>query len=91
MTDSLSSHLKHIIVDTLHLDDIKPEDIKDDAPLIGGELALDSIDALELVMKLEKEFGIKIRSSEESRQALSSVKSLTAFIRQRATPGRLPT
>jgi len=90
MADPLTFRLKNIIVETLHLEGIKPEDIKDDEPLMGSGLALDSIDALELVVKLEKEFGIKIGSSEESRQALSSVTGLAAFIRQRADQSRLP-
>jgi len=90
MADPLNTRLKHLIVDTLRLEDVKPEQINDEAPLIGSGLALDSIDAVELVVKLEKEFGIKIRSSEESRQALASVASLAAFIRQRADPSRIP-
>lgn len=84
MTDPLIQRLKCLIVDTLHLEDVRPDEIKDDEPLLGTGLALDSIDALELVVKIEKEFGIKISSSEESRKALASVSSLAAFIRERA-------
>jgi acyl carrier protein len=84
MTDPLITRLKLLIVDTLHLDGVTPDDIDENAPLIGSGLALDSIDALELVVKIEKEFGIKIGSSEESRQALASVASLADFIRVRA-------
>ncbi len=91
MADPLCTRLKHIIVQTLRLEDITPEQIKDDEPLIGSGLALDSIDALELVVQLEKEFGIKISSSEESKQALASVSSLAAFIRSRVEASRLPT
>jgi acyl carrier protein len=83
MTDPLISRLKTLIIDTLHLDGVTPTDIDETAPLIGSGLALDSIDALELVVKIEKEFGIKIGSSEESRNALSSVNSLAEFIRAR--------
>ncbi len=90
MADPLCTRLKHIIVQTLRLEDITPEQIKDDEPLIGAGLALDSIDALELVVQLEKEFGIKISSSEESKQALASVSSLAAFIRSRVEASRLP-
>jgi acyl carrier protein len=91
MPDPLLARLKQLIVDTLHLEDVAPADIPDDEPLVGGGLSLDSIDALELVVRLEKEYGIKISSSEEARSALSSVASLASFIRQRADPARIPT
>ena len=90
MADPLNTRLKHLIVETLRLEGIAPAQIEDDKPLMGSGLALDSIDALELLVKIEKEFGIKIGSSEESLQALASVASLAAFIRQRADPAKLP-
>ena len=80
-TDPLLVRLKRLIVSTLRLDDVDPDKIPDNEPLIGGGLNLDSIDALELVVSLEKEFGIKIASSEESRAALASVASLADYIR----------
>lgn len=90
MPDPLLSKLKILVVETLRLEDVTPADIPDDEPLIGGGLSLDSIDALELVVRLEKEFGIKIASSEESRSALASMRSLATYIRERADPARLP-
>jgi acyl carrier protein len=90
MSDPLLVHLKRLIVDTLKLEDVKPDDLPDNEPLMGAGLNLDSIDALELVVRLEKEFGIKISNSEESRQALASVASLAAYIRTHADPARLP-
>ena len=90
MPDPLLAKLKVLVVETLRLEDVTPAEIPDDEPLIGGGLSLDSIDALELVVRLEKEFGIKIASSEESRTALASIKTLAAFIRERADPSRLP-
>ena len=84
MADPLNARLKALIVETLKLTDVKPEEIPDDEPLFGSpRFGLDSIDALELVLKLEKEFGVKIGSSEESRKALGSVSTLAAFIRAR--------
>jgi acyl carrier protein len=90
MPDPLTARLKQLIVETLRLEDIAPADIPDDEPLVGGGLSLDSIDALELVVSLEREFGIKIASSEEARQALVSVAALTAYIRLHGDPSRLP-
>lgn len=82
MSDPLAARLKTLIVETLKLDDVRPEDIPDHEPLFGSpRFGLDSIDALELVVRLEKEFGVKITSSEESRKALASVEALAAFIR----------
>ena len=90
MADPLTARLKLLIVETLRLEDVAPADIPDSEPLIGGGLSLDSIDALELVVRLEKEFGIKIASSEEARSALVSVAGLAAYLRERADPTRLP-
>jgi acyl carrier protein len=90
MSDPLVSRLKSLIVETLKLDDVRPQDIPDDEPLFGSpRFGLDSIDALELVVQLEKEYGVKISSSEESRKALASVGALAAFIRA-AHPGAKP-
>lgn len=83
MPDPLTARLKALIIQTLRLDDIRPEDIPDDEPLFGSpRFGLDSIDALELVVQVEKEFGVKISNSEESRRALATVASLAGFIRE---------
>ena len=86
MADPLNLRLRTLIVETLQLDDVDVSALDDSAPLIGSGLSLDSIDALELVVKIEKEFGIKISSSEESRQALASINSLAEFIRSARLP-----
>jgi acyl carrier protein len=75
--------IKRLIVDSLHLEGVEPEMIEDEAPLFGEGLGLDSVDALELVVALEKEFGIKIKSQEMDREVFSSVSSLTQFIEAR--------
>lgn len=90
MPDPLIARLKQLIVETLRLEDVTPSDIADSEPLVGGGLSLDSIDALELVVRLEKEFGIKIASSEEARSAMANVASLAAYVRERGDPSRLP-
>lgn len=72
--------LKENIIATLRLEEVQPEQIDDDAPLFGEGLGLDSIDALELVAMLEKEYGIVIKDIEEGRPAFQSVRALAAFI-----------
>jgi acyl carrier protein len=87
MPDPLTLRLKRLIIATLNLDGVQPEDIPDEEPLIGSpRFGLDSIDALELVLAIEKEFGVKIGSSEESRRALSSVATLAAYLRSHLPP-----
>jgi acyl carrier protein len=77
----VSTHeLKAKILESLKLQDITPEQIDDDAPLFGTGLGLDSIDALELVVLLEKEYGIVIKDIEEGRPAFRSVRTLADFI-----------
>lgn len=77
----ISTHeLKQKIIESLKLQDITPEQIDDDAPLFGTGLGLDSIDALELVVLLEKDYGIVIKDIEEGRPAFRSVKTLADFI-----------
>jgi acyl carrier protein len=80
----LKQQIKEMIRDSLDVDDLDIESINDDAMLLGGELELDSIDALELVIQVEKRYGVKIKSSEETRIALTSVNVLTDYIIARA-------
>lgn len=80
-----TTELKQKIIEALKLQDITPEQIEDDAPLFGTGLGLDSIDALELVVLLEKEYGIVIKDIEEGRPAFRSVKTLAEFIDAKRT------
>ncbi|KAB2653045.1 MAG: acyl carrier protein [Verrucomicrobia bacterium] len=75
-----TTELKAKIIESLNLQDVTPELIQDDAPLFGAGLGLDSIDALELVVMLEKHFGIVIKDIEEGRPAFKSVRTLADFI-----------
>jgi acyl carrier protein len=79
--DSLIQQLKERIIDILNLEDMVPDDIDASAPLFGEGLGLDSLDALELVVMLEKDYAIKITDIEVGRQAFASVTSLAEFIR----------
>ena len=78
--EDLKYELKKQIIEELKLEDIKPEDIEDDAPLIGDGLGLDSIDALELVVLLEKYHGVKIMDEEVGKKVLASVNTMAEFI-----------
>jgi len=78
--EDLKYELKKQIIEELKLEDIKPGDIEDDAPLIGDGLGLDSIDALELVVLLEKYHGVKIMDEEVGKKVLASVNTMAEFI-----------
>ena len=82
--DELKETLKRQIIEVLNLEEIAPEDIRDGAALFGKEgLGLDSIDALELVVMLDKRHGVKIANVQEGRKALFSIDTLAEFIRER--------
>jgi acyl carrier protein len=75
----LRAKIKHLIVDRLKLE-VAPDAIEDHQPLFGEGLGLDSIDALELVLGIEQEFGVKVEDEEMGQEALSSVASLAEFV-----------
>jgi len=74
--------LKQQIIDSLNLQGMKPEEIDDNAPLFGEGLGLDSIDSLELMVLLERNYGIKIEDAREGRKVLQSVQSMADYIQQ---------
>lgn len=78
--DELVSELKVKIIKTLGLMDVAPEDIKDDDPLVGGDTGIDSIDVLELVMMIEKDYGVKIENKELGAKVFASVLALATHI-----------
>ncbi|MDD5761773.1 MAG: phosphopantetheine-binding protein [bacterium] len=78
--------LKKILVEDLNLEELTPGDIDENAPLFGEGLGLDSLDAVELVVILQKHFGIEIKDMEEGRAAFQSVKALAAYIEGRLPP-----
>jgi acyl carrier protein len=78
---SLEEEMKRVIIDVLQLEDIGPDDIDTDAPLFVEGLGLDSIDALELGVALQKRYGISLSAdSEETRRHFASVRSLAALV-----------
>lgn len=83
MDMSINAKLKQLIVEHLNLEDVKPEDIKDDAALFGEGLGLDSLDAVELVVVIQKNFGVEIKNMNEGRKAFQSIAALAAYIEER--------
>jgi acyl carrier protein len=82
MQDTLEEELKALIVESLMLEDVKPEDINSEEPLFVEGLGLDSIDALELAMAIHKKYGVRTSADDENnRENFHSVKSLAAFVR----------
>lgn len=78
----LIRELKVNLIETLNFEDLQPEDIDADGPLVGGALELDSIDILELVIMVEKEYGIKIDTQELGARVFASLTSLAAYIEE---------
>jgi len=84
-TVQLKQQIKKQIVEFLNLTSVKPEDIKDDQPLFGDGLGLDSIDSLELIVLLSREYGITINDPKEGRKVLADVNTMVAYIEQHRT------
>ena len=79
-TDDLIEKIKNLIIQRLKLVEMTPEMIEIDAPLFGEGLGLDSIDALELVLGLEKEFGVVIPDAEVGKKVFQSVRTLAQYV-----------
>ena len=84
-SDELIKDLKVKIIKTLGLIDVKPEDIKDDEPLFGEGLGLDSIDSIELIVLLGREYGIDIKDPKEGRKVLTNINTMAAYIEEHRT------
>ena len=80
--DSLKLELKEKIIEQLNLEDLEIADIGDDEPLFGDGLALDSIDALELIVLLQQNYGIKLTRAEDGPAVFKSVNTMAAFIEE---------
>ena len=74
--------LKKKMIEVLNLEDMQPDDIDDDAPLFGEGLGLDSIDALELIVMMERSYGIKIKDPAEGKEIFKSVNTMVDYIRK---------
>ena len=84
-TAQLKQQLKKQIVEFLNLATVNPDDIKDDEPLFGEGLGLDSIDSIELIVLLGREYGINIQDPKEGRKVLVDINTMAAYIEQHRT------
>jgi acyl carrier protein len=78
--EKLITELKEKIIEALNLEEMTPEEIEDDAPLFGEGLGLDSIDALELIVLLEKNYGIKLANPAEGKAIFKSVATIADYV-----------
>jgi acyl carrier protein len=83
--EELIAQLKEQIIDALNLEDLTPADIADDAPLFGEGLGLDSIDALELIVLMERNYGIKLKEASEGKAIFQSVRVMAEYIAKNRT------
>ena len=79
---SLERELKEKIISTLDLADLTPDQMGDEDRLVGGEFGIDSIDVLELVILVEKDYGVSINSKEVGEKVFSSIRSLAEYVRE---------
>ena len=80
MDTDLKRRLKELLIERLKFEDMTPDDIPDDQPLFAGGLGLDSIDALEIVVMLESEFGIKVKNESSARDYFRSIETLAQLV-----------
>ncbi|SHI61527.1 phosphopantetheine-binding protein [Pseudozobellia thermophila] len=78
----LKQELKEKIIEQLNLEDVAVDEIQDNDPLFGEGLGLDSIDALELIVMLDKDYGIKLADPKEGRKIFESVQTMAAYIEE---------
>jgi acyl carrier protein len=77
---SVKEQLKPIILKSLRITDLTVEDLRDDQPLLGGDLEVDSIDILQLILEIERHFGIKLVDAKFDEQAFETVNTLAVTI-----------
>ena len=84
-TTELKLQVKKQIIQFLNLTTVKPEDIGDDEPLFGDGLGLDSIDSIELIVLLSREYGINIQDPKEGRKILTDINTMVTYIEKNRT------
>ncbi len=83
--ENLIEQLKKQIIEVLNLEDLTAQDIDAEAPLFGEGLGLDSIDALELIVLMEREYGIKLSNPAEGKEIFKSIASIADYISKHRT------
>lgn len=83
--EDLKLELKNKIITNLNLEDVSVDSIKDTDPLFGGGLGLDSIDALELIVMLEKDYGIKLADPKKGKEIFQSIDVMAKYIQENRT------
>ena len=83
--EELIYELKNAIIEALNLEEVKPEEIDNDAPLFGDGLGLDSIDALELIVLMEKRYGIKLKDPSVGREIFRGINVMARYIAENRT------
>lgn len=86
--DKMIEELQVKIVEILNLPDVSPTDIQPDEQLVGGELGIDSIDVLEMVIMIEKDYGVAIDNKELGAKVFATLRSLAEYVQEKST--RLP-
>lgn len=83
--DALIEELKRKLITLLNLQDLSPENFDADARLVGGDLGIDSIDVLEMVVMVEKDYGVLINNQEVGQQVFASLRTLAAYIQEHSS------
>lgn len=83
--DALTEELKVKLIDILNLSSVNPADIDKNAQLVGGDLGIDSIDVLEMVVMVEKDYGVTINSQDVGEKVFSTLASLAEYIKENSS------
>lgn len=82
----IRQRLKVLLTENLNLQNVTAEQIQDDAPLFGGDIGLDSLDAVEIVVILQRHFGVEVKDMDVGRRVFQSINTLAAYIDEKKHP-----